>query len=364
MSIRFFARRLSSKASEPLKRYGLPDTFSSPISRSVLKVEGLDAGRFLQNMLTSDVYALLNDEQCQGQFSSILTAQGRTMFDCFVYKLDRHDPFPKEIHDDSASSVPLLIEADHDVGLRIQLFLTGYKLRSKVAMINVTDKCDVWVHWNQLQQPSDNAIVSMKDERSGWNIIRSIRPKSAVSHNNHPYHLMRHAFGVAEGMEEVRIREALPFDSNIDLMGGIAFKKGCYLGQELVTRTHHRGIVRRRMMPFRMYGPLNELMDYNVLESARSSWHYARLEPSPYTDQWTTPDLLPVERGPDKLKPVSDRSFGKCVTLEPGHNVGWATVRLEEFENSPFFVLLRSDCMILCEAIAPSFMQTSPSAEQ
>lgn len=359
MPIRFLVRRLSSKASDVLTRYSLPDAFSCPISRDVLKIEGVDAGRFLQGMLTSDVYALLNDDRRQGQFSSVLTAQGRTMFDCFVYKLAGHDPFPKEIEDGSASSIPLLIEADHDVGLRIQLFLASYKLRSKVVMSNVTDKCDVWIHWNQQQQPSKDAIVSMKDERSDWSITRSIRPKSGVPHSNHPYRLMRHAFGVAEGMEEVRIREALPFDSNIDLMGGIAFRKGCYLGQELVARTHHRGVVRRRMLPFRMYGPLNELMDYTALESARLGWHYARLKPSPYADQWMTQDLHPVERGPDKLRPISDRSFGKCVTLEPDHNIGWATVRLEEFESSPLFVLLRSDCMILCEAIAPSFMQAA-----
>ena len=59
--------------------------------------------------------------------------------------------------------------------------------------------------------------------------------------------------GVAEGQQEIARDDSLPMNCNIDLMGGIDFKKGCYVGQELTIRTHHTGVVRRRVVPVMFY---------------------------------------------------------------------------------------------------------------
>jgi folate-binding protein YgfZ len=61
--------------------------------------------------------------------------------------------------------------------------------------------------------------------------------------------------GVAEGQKEIPREETLPMNANIDLMKGIDFKKGCYIGQELTIRTHHTGVVRRRILPVSLYDP-------------------------------------------------------------------------------------------------------------
>lgn len=68
--------------------------------------------------------------------------------------------------------------------------------------------------------------------------------------------------GVAEGP---LIADKIPFQFNIDLLGGISFKKGCYLGQELISRSYHTGIVRRRVFPFYLSNekatlPLNSII--------------------------------------------------------------------------------------------------------
>ena len=59
--------------------------------------------------------------------------------------------------------------------------------------------------------------------------------------------------GVAEGQGEILKETALPQESNVDYMGGIDFRKGCYVGQELTIRTHHTGVVRKRILPVQLY---------------------------------------------------------------------------------------------------------------
>ncbi|KAK6430465.1 ccr4 associated factor [Oleoguttula sp. CCFEE 5521] len=68
------------------------------------------------------------------------------------------------------------------------------------------------------------------------------------------YTIRRYLRGVPEGQRELKREDVLPLNANIDLMGGIDFKKGCYTGQELTIRTHHTGVVRRRILPVSLYG--------------------------------------------------------------------------------------------------------------
>lgn len=56
-----------------------------------------------------------------------------------------------------------------------------------------------------------------------------------------------------EGAHDIVEGVALPAESCIDYMGGINFRKGCYLGQELTVRTHHLGVVRKRILPVQVY---------------------------------------------------------------------------------------------------------------
>ena len=67
------------------------------------------------------------------------------------------------------------------------------------------------------------------------------------------YHLRRILNGVPEGQSEIPKETALPLESNLDIMGGIDFRKGCYVGQELTIRTHHTGVVRKRILPVVVY---------------------------------------------------------------------------------------------------------------
>ena len=63
------------------------------------------------------------------------------------------------------------------------------------------------------------------------------------------YTALRYSLGVAEGPTEIPFGSAIPLEYNIDLLQGVTFDKGCYMGQELVARTHYQGLIRKRVVP-------------------------------------------------------------------------------------------------------------------
>jgi transferase CAF17, mitochondrial len=207
-------------------------------SRRFIKLTGLDAPKFLQGLTTNDIEKL----GTSGQYSALLNAQGRMMYDIFIYRV-KEDYF---------------IECDGQIQERVFLHLQTYNLRTKTDIKMVQEPVVVFSSV-QLQ----GAMASAKDIRSNWNFTRYLFPSKsdmeASLSSNAPtfsearYNRERILRGIPEGAYEIASRQAIPLEYNVDLMGGIDFNKGCYLGQELVTRTHHRGLVRKRVLPLRFH---------------------------------------------------------------------------------------------------------------
>uniref|UniRef100_A0A0X3PA35 Putative transferase caf17 n=1 Tax=Schistocephalus solidus TaxID=70667 RepID=A0A0X3PA35_SCHSO len=71
------------------------------------------------------------------------------------------------------------------------------------------------------------------------------------------YTSARYRLGLPEGSRELKSGDGLPLEANADLLGAVSFSKGCYVGQELTTRTHFTGVIRRRMMPVVVASPVD-----------------------------------------------------------------------------------------------------------
>ena len=151
-----------------------------------------------------------------------------------------------------------LIEVDANEVDSLARHLKRFKLRAKVG-ITVLEQggWGVWQRWGEGGERAASEI-GCSDNRApdmGYRMVvpANKRPEGEGEVKVECYDLRRIMMGVAEGQSEILKETALPQESNIDYMGGINFRKGCYVGQELTIRTYHTGVVRKRILPVQIY---------------------------------------------------------------------------------------------------------------
>ena len=198
--------------------------------RTIVSVSGPDAEHFLQNIVTADLDALRPGE---AKPSALLTPQGKILFD-FLISRNGADAF--------------LLECRADVSNDFVRRLTLYKLRAK-AEISMQEESLVAVSWGTESSPSQTDSSWLRDSRfpeaaPTW---RSYKAQPADS-NVAAWHALRIASGIAESGADYALGDAFPHDVLLDQMDGIGFRKGCYVGQEVVSRMQHRGTARRRVL--------------------------------------------------------------------------------------------------------------------
>ncbi|XP_021901826.1 putative transferase At4g12130, mitochondrial isoform X3 [Carica papaya] len=278
-------------------------------SRSVIRFSGPDTVKFLQGLLTNDVRRF--SEPLGGQNSSLptpnlpsvsaspiyaalLTPQGRFLYDLFLYrpsrpeeKLDRTGSGPGP---DSGLSGSVELFADVDTSVFDELLATfkRYRLRSKVDIENVAEDFSCWQRYGKnisekssfVEEPEATAVgwgggvdhsgmATARGNNHGWQWFkdprldflgyRGIFPSNTTpplvesdkETDEHNFLLWRLELGIAEGSSEIPKGEAIPLEYNLAGLNAISFDKGCYVGQELVARTHHRGVIRKRLLPLR-----------------------------------------------------------------------------------------------------------------
>ena len=88
-----------------------------------------------------------------------------------------------------------------------------------------------------------------------------VLPESVESCQSSLFTQLRYKLGVAEGSLETLLGKSLPLEYNLDYMNGVSFHKGCYIGQELTARTHHTGVIRKRILPLTLSEPVSEGID-------------------------------------------------------------------------------------------------------
>jgi folate-binding protein YgfZ len=196
--------------------------------RAIVSVSGPDAEHFLQNIVTADLDALTPGE---AKPSALLAPQGKILFD-FLVSRNGVDAFRLECRADIAD----------DFVRR----LTLYKLRAKVEISNSGPHA-VAVSWDMYRDP--NVIEGgLYDPRFSPDVLRHYEALPPATETAQDWHHYRIIEGIAESGTDYDLGEVFPHDVLLDLIGAVGFKKGCYIGQEVVSRMQHRGTARRRVM--------------------------------------------------------------------------------------------------------------------
>lgn len=221
--------------------------------RSVIQVNGKDGAKLLQGLVTNDINHL--SKEAPSMYSMLLNANGRVLYDLLFFKGFEENEY--------------LVECEKSIEDDFILLMKKYKLRSKV---NFVKRPDLHVHslFNiqktdisfELQHPSVN-VVDPRIPELGLRILSDSLPKMEESDSNSPdvasledYNIHRFNLGVSEGVSE--LENQIPLEHNLAWLNGVSFNKGCYIGQELVARTHHVGVIRKRIMPVRFHCQLEE----------------------------------------------------------------------------------------------------------
>ena len=197
--------------------------------RATLTAIGEDAQSFLQGVLTCNVEAL---EPGEARLGALLTPQGKILFDFLVSRVE--GGFRLEC---VAASAP-------DLAKRLGL----YKLRAKVA-IALDPALSVAAAWDGAETAAE--VARLRDGRLPTLGERLYFADGAFSADatEADYHAHRIGLGVPEGGRDFTFGDAFPHEAMMDQLGGVDFKKGCYVGQEVVSRMQHRGTARTRIVP-------------------------------------------------------------------------------------------------------------------
>ena len=209
--------------------------------RGVVSASGKDATAFLQGLLTNDVERLQPGE---ARYAALLTPQGKVLFDMIVVRAT-----------DAERSYLLDCAAAQAADLAKRLGF--YKLRAKVAIGDVSADQAVAAFWGAERPTVDGLLYAdPRDPRLGWRAIlpRPIATALGLELINE-YEGLRIAVGAPKGGLDFAYADAFPRDANFDLLHGVDFDKGCYVGQEVVSRMKHRGTARKRVMRVKLDGP-------------------------------------------------------------------------------------------------------------
>ncbi|AXA42147.1 YgfZ/GcvT domain-containing protein [Rhizobium leguminosarum] len=193
--------------------------------RSLLLVSGAEAQSFLQNLITTDITSLGADEARPG---ALLTPQGKILFDFMIWQ----------------DGDGYMIETD--AGQRDSLLkrLTMYKLRAAVTLAPSTEE-GVTVSWSEDAEGSQG-VQDSRFAKAGVTLIR--RPGKHGDGKEALYDALRISHGIVTSGSDFALQDAFPHDVLMDFNGGLSFRKGCYVGQEVVSRMQHRGTARRRVV--------------------------------------------------------------------------------------------------------------------
>ncbi len=206
-------------------------------NRKVLTVSGFNSIDFLNNILTSDISKLTPLETIP---AALLSPQGKVLYDILV-SLD----FLKYSEEKS-----ILIEYDLLCEDELIKKLNMYNLRKEVQI----EKTNYYVFVSINPKWSENSLRDKRFSNTNININRIYYKERPInfldkSCRSNWYDLIRYKNCIPEGTKEIEINTTLPMEINLDLLGGISFEKGCFIGQEVNARIKYKGLVKRKYVP-------------------------------------------------------------------------------------------------------------------
>ena len=201
--------------------------------RKLLRISGEDAARFLHGLVTCDVEHLKPGEIA---FGALLSPQGKILFDFFIVR----------------SVNGFILDTDASMADDLAKRLAFYKLRAKVDIEPMDERAHVFAIWGSdaAGRITADGVVAFDPRLKEMGARAYIRraPPDVEEAPLAAWHRHRIALGMPEGGLDFVFGDAFPHEALMDQFKGVDFEKGCYVGQEVVSRMQHRGTARKRLI--------------------------------------------------------------------------------------------------------------------
>ncbi|MBV8060637.1 MAG: folate-binding protein YgfZ, partial [Alphaproteobacteria bacterium] len=215
-------------------------------NRSVISLFGADRALFLQGLLSQDINLCAPGKAIH---AALLTPQGKFLHEMFVFQ-----------HGDA-----YLIDCEAGRAEDLLERLKRYKLRAKVEFANLHAEYKICALYNNDLEPPlewprlpENYISSADPRHTalGFRIITpsTNQPTQALTEYD-AYDQHRLKLGMPDGSHDMLVDKSTLIEGNYDLLNGISWSKGCYVGQEVTARMHYRGLAKKRLFPVMIEGP-------------------------------------------------------------------------------------------------------------
>lgn len=210
--------------------------------RGAIKVAGEDARSFLNGLLTADTTKVAPGSP---RFAALLTPQGKIIADCIVAEAPASD------------GRGFFLDVPRALAKALTDKLNFYKLRAKAIAEDLSEILGVLAVWHGVGTTEYG--LSYRDPRLpalGFRVMlpphlanQAAADLGAALEDAAEYESHRIELGVPRGGLDFSYGDAFPHETNMDQLGGVDFAKGCYVGQEVVSRMEHRGTARTRIVP-------------------------------------------------------------------------------------------------------------------
>jgi tRNA-modifying protein YgfZ len=217
--------------------------------RGVVEVTGEDRTAFLQGLVTNDVAGVAPPDPAaepQGAsrlgtavFAALLSPQGKWLCEFFIL----------------ADGDRLLLDCEAAQAAMLAQKLSRFRLRSKVVVRDASAEFATHAGWGGVPPPPGS--IAAPDPRlpeAGWRALAPTPLATDASPEDWDRH--RLALGLPEGSRDLVPEQTVLLEANYDELHGVSWTKGCYMGQELTARTKYRGLLKRRLVPVTVDGPL------------------------------------------------------------------------------------------------------------
>ncbi|MDR3538102.1 MAG: folate-binding protein [Acetobacteraceae bacterium] len=202
--------------------------------RGIIGVTGEDRIAFLQGLVSNDVAQAVPG---RAVWAALLTPQGKYLADFFII----------------ADGDRLLLDCEAAQIATLLPRLSRFRLRAKVTL-QALPELGVYAAWDA--PPNAGRIVAADPRlpEAGWRVLSEVALPTNASEADWDRH--RLGLGLPDGARDLEIEKTVLLEAGFDELHGVSWSKGCYMGQELTARTKYRGLLKRRLVPVTIEGPL------------------------------------------------------------------------------------------------------------